>query len=162
MRLLERSRQCCDVPITQSRVIRGGFRYADRRGESSMSDTVREAGLGSRLLRRAAGLTEARMPWYLADSMAFHRVTIAPEPHATAWLSVGAARTDGRPRVATDMIQVGRPPEAGSRIQRDKGKEVGLSQQGVYGSGGRRGKPRRHRIGNGRVEPTSRRKETHT
>ena len=107
---------------------------------------------------KAAGLTEARMPWYPVDSMASHRVTIAPEPRA----SVGAARTGARPSAATDMIQVGRPPEAGSRIQGDKGKEVGLSQQRVYGSEGRRGKPRRHRIENGRVEPTSRRKETHT
>ena len=161
MRLFERSRQCCDVPITQSRVVHGGFLHADRRGGSSMSATARSRARFP-AHSKAAGLTEAPMPWYLADSMAFHRVTIAPGPHATAWLSVGAARTDGRPRVATDMIQVGRPPEAGSRIQRDKGKEVGLSQQGVYGSGGRRGKPRRHRIGNGRVEPTSRRKETHT
>lgn len=161
MRLCERSRQCCDVPMTQSRVVRGGFLYADRRGGSSMNDTLRSRARFP-APSKAVGLTEARMPWYLANSMASRRTTIAPEPHATARCYVGAARTDARPRVATDMIKVGRPEEAGSRIQRDKGKEVGLSQQGVYGSGGRRGKPRRHRIGNGRVEPTSRRKETHT
>ena len=161
MRLCERSRQCCDVPITQSRVVSGGFLYAVRRGGFSMNDIVRSRARFP-AHSKVAGLTEARMPWYLAHSMAFHRVTIAPEPRATARLSLGAARTDARPRAATDTIQVGRPEEAGSRIQGDKGKEVGLSQQKVYGSGGRRATPRRHRIGNGRVEPTSRRKETHT
>lgn len=161
MRLFEQSRQCCDVPITQSRVIPGGFLSADRRGGFSMNDTVRSRARFP-APSKAAGLTEARMPWYPADSMAFHRVTIAPEPRAPARCSVGAARTDACPRAATDTIQVGRPEEAGSRIQGDKGKEVGLSQQRVYGSGGRRGKPGRHRIENGRVKPTSRRKETHT
>ena len=157
MRLIKRSRQCCDVPITQSRVIRGGYSVRRPTWRVSMNDTVL-----SRAPSRGAGLTEARMPWYLADSMASHRVTIAPEPRATARLSVDAARTDACPRVVTDMIQLAGLRRAGSRIQRDKGKEVGLSQQKVYGSGGRRGMPRRHRIGNGRVEPTSRRKETHT
>ena len=161
MRLIKRSRQCCDVPITQSRVIRGGYSVRRPTWRVSMNDTVRDRARFS-APSKAAGLTEARMSWYLADSMASHRVTISPEPRATARLSVDAARTDACPRVATDMIQLAGLRRAGSRIQRDKGKEVGLSQQKVYGSGGRRGMPRRHRIGNGRVEPTSRRKETHT
>ena len=56
----------------------------------------------------ATGLTDARAPWYLLDSMAFLRVTTASGPYTTARRYVGAARADARPSADRDTIKAGR------------------------------------------------------
>ena len=160
MRLFKQSRQCCDVPITQHRVVCGGFLYADRRGrvmDHAVRSRARIPGSfeGHGVDGCADGVVSRMFHGFPSDD---HR----PDPRRTARFYAGSAWAEARPRAATGMIQVGRPQEAGSRIKVTIEKGGRLSQQRVYGSGGRRGTPRRHRIGNGRVEPTSRRKETHT
>ena len=65
----------------------------------------------------ATGLTDARTPWYLHDSMAFHRVTTAPGPYVTERRYAGSARADARPSADRDTIKASRLRQgAGSRM----------------------------------------------
>ena len=71
----------------------------------------------NRVRSAATGLTDARKPWYLHDSMAFHRVTTAPGPYVTGRRHVSAARAGARPSADRDTIKASRlRQEAGSRM----------------------------------------------
>ena len=165
-RRLDSSRQSLKMPMTLSIEPVGphGGLVGAKNGRITMLNTLR-TGLGSPVLLTPWGVDGSVDAVVPHGVMTFHRVTNIPELCETTRRHMGAARTAACGRRGGRDDSGGRPhrgPAAASRRETDKGGRDERTHQGVNGTKGCLGQPLHLRIRNGRVEPTSRRRETHT